>query len=61
MRTSLHARLGQAAIVRLNAYPDWEIPAETVAVIPTADRSKATVKVRVGFKQATRGSCPTWV
>jgi RND family efflux transporter MFP subunit len=44
-------RLGQAAIVRLNAYPDWEIPAETVAVIPTADRSKATVKVRVGFKQ----------
>ncbi len=44
-------RLGQAAIVRLNAYPDWDIPAETVAVIPTADRSKATVKVRVGFKQ----------
>ena len=44
-------RLGQAAIVRLNAYPDWEIPAETVAVIPTADRSKATVKVRVGFRQ----------
>ena len=42
---------GQAAIVRLNAYPDWDIAAETVAVIPAADRSKATVRVRVGFKQ----------
>ncbi|HTT03228.1 MAG TPA: efflux RND transporter periplasmic adaptor subunit [Steroidobacteraceae bacterium] len=42
---------GQAATVRLNAYPDWEIPAQVLAIIPTADRSKATVKVRVGFKQ----------
>ncbi len=41
---------GQGAIVRLNAYPDWAIPASVVAIIPTADRSKATVKVRVGFK-----------
>ncbi|MBL6751790.1 MAG: efflux RND transporter periplasmic adaptor subunit [Nevskia sp.] len=40
----------QPATVRLNAYPDWEIPAFVIAVIPTADRSKATVKVRVGFK-----------
>ena len=40
----------QAATVKLNAYPDWEIPAAVIAVIPTADRSKATVKVRVGFK-----------
>ncbi|MGH8051246.1 MAG: efflux RND transporter periplasmic adaptor subunit [Arenimonas sp.] len=30
----------------LNAYPDWKIPAEVIAIIPTADRSKATVKVR---------------
>jgi RND family efflux transporter MFP subunit len=44
-------RPGQKAAIRLNAYPDWEIPAEVVAVIPTADRAKATVKVRVGFKQ----------
>jgi multidrug efflux pump subunit AcrA (membrane-fusion protein) len=44
-------REGQAATARLNAYPDWEIPATVIAVIPTADRSKATVKVRVGFKQ----------
>ena len=42
---------GQPATIKLNAYPDWEIPAEVIAVIPTADRSKATVKVRVGFKQ----------
>lgn len=41
----------QPASVRLNAYTDWEIPAYVIAVIPTADRSKATVKVRVGFRQ----------
>lgn len=44
-------RAGQPAVARLNAYPDWEIPTEVVAVIPTADRSKATVTVRVGFKE----------
>ena len=42
---------GQEAIVRLNAYPDLDIAAETVAVIPTADRSKASVRVRVGLRQ----------
>ena len=41
----------QAAVVRLNAYPGWDIAAETIAVIPAADRAKATVRVRVGFKQ----------
>jgi RND family efflux transporter MFP subunit len=41
----------QPATVKLNAYPDWEIPAHVIAIIPTADRSKATVKVRVGFQQ----------
>jgi RND family efflux transporter MFP subunit len=40
----------QPASVKLNAYPDLEIPAEVIAVIPTADRAKATVKVRIGFK-----------
>ncbi|MBI3712435.1 MAG: efflux RND transporter periplasmic adaptor subunit [Burkholderiales bacterium] len=34
----------------LNAYPDWKIPAEVVAIIPTADRSKATIKVRIAIK-----------
>ncbi|HLZ97449.1 MAG TPA: efflux RND transporter periplasmic adaptor subunit [Steroidobacteraceae bacterium] len=42
---------GQSATARLNAYPEWEIPAEVIAVIPTADRSKATVKVRLAFKE----------
>ena len=35
---------------KLNAYPDWNIPARVIAIIPTADRAKATVKVRVGFE-----------
>jgi RND family efflux transporter MFP subunit len=43
--------VGQSATVRLNAYPDWNIPGSVIAIIPTADRSKATVKVRVGFKE----------
>lgn len=34
----------------LNAYPDWKIPAEVIAIIPTADRGKATVKVRIAIK-----------
>ena len=44
-------RPGQKATIRLNAYPDWSIPAKVIAVIPTADRAKATVKVRVGFEE----------
>lgn len=34
----------------LNAYPDWKIPAEVIAIVPTADRTKATVKVRIALK-----------
>jgi RND family efflux transporter MFP subunit len=41
----------QPAAITLNAYPDWHIPAEVIAIVPTADRSKATVEVRVAFKQ----------
>ena len=41
---------GMPATVKLDAYPDWEIPAEVITVIPTADRSKATVTVRVQLK-----------
>jgi RND family efflux transporter MFP subunit len=41
----------QRVTARLNAYPDWNIPAHVIAIIPTADRAKATVKVRVGFDQ----------
>lgn len=35
----------------LDAYPDWNIPGKVIAIIPTADRQKATVKVRVGFEK----------
>jgi RND family efflux transporter MFP subunit len=35
----------------LNAYPDWKIPSHVIAIIPTADRSKATVKVRIAIEQ----------
>lgn len=41
--------VSQKVSAHLNAYPAWDIPCEVVAVIPTADRSKATVKVRVGI------------
>lgn len=33
----------------LNAYQDWKIPGKVIAIIPAADRGKATVKVRVGM------------
>jgi RND family efflux transporter MFP subunit len=39
----------QAAEAALDAYPEWKIPCKVIAIIPTADRQKATVKVRVGF------------
>jgi RND family efflux transporter MFP subunit len=41
---------GQPVEATLNAYPDWKIPASVIAIIPTADRSKATVKVRIAIK-----------
>ena len=38
---------GQKVIAKLDAYPQWKISSEVVAVIPTADRQKASIKVRV--------------
>ena len=35
----------------LDAYPDWRIPAHVITSVPSADRAKATVKVRIGFEQ----------
>ena len=35
----------------LDAYPDWRIPAHVITAVPTADRQKATVKVRIAFDQ----------
>jgi RND family efflux transporter MFP subunit len=36
----------------LDAYPDWRIPAHVITTVPTADRQKATVKVRLGFDES---------
>ena len=43
----LHA--GTRVEARLDAYPDWIIPASVIAIVPTANREKATVKVRIGL------------
>jgi HlyD family secretion protein len=40
---------GQPVNAILDAYPDWEIPSKVRTIIPTADRQKATVKVRISF------------
>lgn len=42
---------GQPVQATLDAYSEWRIPAKVIAIIPAADRQKATVKVRVGFDQ----------
>jgi RND family efflux transporter MFP subunit len=41
----------QPVTIKLNAYPDWDVPGSVIAMIPTADRAKATVKVRIAIKQ----------
>jgi len=41
--------IGQAVEATLDAYPDWRIPGAVRTIIPTADRQKATVKVRIAF------------
>ena len=42
-------KAGQPVVANLNAYPKWDIPAEVIAIVPTADRNKATVRVRIGL------------
>jgi RND family efflux transporter MFP subunit len=42
-------KAGQSVSATLDAYSDWRIPAKVIAIVPTADRQKATVKVRIGF------------
>jgi RND family efflux transporter MFP subunit len=42
---------GQPVTAALDAYPDWKIPCKVIAIIPTADRQKSTVKVRISFDQ----------
>src|SRR5712692_1544486 len=41
---------GQRVTATLDAYPEWQIPAYVHAIIPTADREKGTVKVRIKFE-----------
>ena len=44
-------RPNQRVEATLDAYPDWKIPAHVITAVPTADRQKATVKVRIAFDQ----------
>ena len=43
-------RTGQRVTAVLDAYPDWQIPAHVITMVPAADRQKATVLVRIGFE-----------
>ena len=42
---------GQKVESTLDAYPDWKIPGHVISIVPTADRQKATVRVRIGLDQ----------
>ena len=42
----------------LDAYPDWRIPGHVITTVPTADRQKATVRVRIGFGPSTSSGSP---
>ena len=42
---------GQAVEATIDAYPEWKIPAHVITMVPTADRQKATVLVRIGFEK----------
>ena len=44
-------KAGQKVEAVLDAYPDWRIPAHVITTVPTADRQKATVRVRIGFAE----------
>ena len=47
-------RPGQRVEAVLDAYPDWTIPAHVITTVPSADRQKATVRVRIAFDPSTR-------
>jgi len=42
---------GQRVEATLDAYPEWTIPSQVIAIVPTADRDRATVRVRIGFDE----------
>ena len=43
--------VGQPAEIVLDAYPDVRYPGYVAKVVPTADRAKATVQVKVAFRR----------
>jgi HlyD family secretion protein len=49
---------GQDVEATLDAYPAWKIPCHVIAIIPTADRQRATVEVRVGFDELDQRILP---
>ena len=53
LRGRLPRRLlsGQKVEATLDAYPDWRIPGHVITIVPTADRQRATVLVRIGFEK----------
>jgi RND family efflux transporter MFP subunit len=51
-------RTGQPVTAVLDAYPDWQIPASVITMVPTADRQKATVLVRIGFNAPAAAGSP---
>jgi RND family efflux transporter MFP subunit len=52
-------RPGQKVEAMLDAYQDWKIPAHVLTTIPSADRQKATVKVRIAFDDSVRTASTT--
>jgi len=44
-------KAGQRTEAVLDAYQDWTIPSHVINIVPTADRQKATVRVRIGFDE----------
>jgi RND family efflux transporter MFP subunit len=48
-------RPGQPVEAVLDAYPQWRIPAHVITTVPSADRQKATVRVRIGFTKDDEG------
>lgn len=48
----------QSVSISANAYPDVQVAGNVIAIIPTADRNKATIKVRIALQQITEGILP---
>lgn len=49
---------GQGVTAVLDAYPEWQIPARVITSVPSADRQKATVLVRIAFRELDRRVLP---